>query len=74
MERSDIVARLRLVAQEFEAGTLESIVVTSVDQEGQSSSLVWPGEYSTTLLGAMVLSRDTLSSRFRDVDKERTLE
>ncbi len=73
MERADIAASLRLVAQEFEAGTIESVVCVTVTNEREPSSLAWPGDHALSLLGAVTLAKDFLSDWYENVAKERGL-
>jgi hypothetical protein len=73
MGRSEVLASLRLIVQEYEAGEIESLVCTTVTVHGGASTLAWPGGESLSLLGAMTLAKDSLSSWHEEADKKRRL-
>ncbi len=73
MKRSEVLASLRLIVQDFESGEIDSISCTTVTREANASTLAWPGGESLVLLGAMTLAKDSLSSWHGEADKERKL-
>ncbi len=74
MGRDQILASLRLILQDFEGGTVESINVVTVSKCGEPSTLNWSGNRRLELLGAMKLSADYCSGLFGAPDKHRTFE
>ena len=73
MKRNEVLASLRLIAQDYESGEIESITCTTVTKDGNASTLAWPGGESLALLGALTLAKDSLSGWHGESDKERKL-
>ena len=77
MNKAEIAARLRLIAQEMDAGTIDGVFVVTTktdDPRGEhTSSLVYPGDSPPMLLGAIDMAHQFLLSNFEPTPKDRSL-